>query len=444
MSDLKIEYKEVKDIIPYVNNSRTHSDEQITQIAASIHEFGFTNPILLDGDNGIIAGHGRLLAAKKLGMDEVPTIDLSYFTEAQKRAYIIADNQLALNAGWDEELLKIELQELDEMDFDLDLMGFDDDFMDGLDGDVEGKWDDDEKSEFNLADRFIVPPFSVLNTTRKDWLDLRHEWDKLGINSGGGRNSGMQKGMNVLQSKARENGAGAMGESDDSIFDPVLAQLMYHWFNIEGGSILDPFAGGSVRGIVAKKMGYDYTGFDIRQEQIDFNIENCSDIGVSLPNWICDDSLNIDNHVNEKVDMVFSCPPYADLEVYSDMSNDLSNMSYEDFIETYSNIIKKSCDKLKFNRFAVFVVGEIRDKKGMYRNFVGDTVKAFIDSGLSYYNELILVNSTGSAALRVGKYMKRRKPAKIHQNVLVFYKGENHDDIVTEFKELNDKYEIEN
>lgn len=113
-------------LIPYARNSRTHSKDQISQIASSIKEFGFTNPILIDELGGIIAGHGRLLAAQKLGMDEVPVIELSYLTEAQKKAYIIADNKLALNAGWDEEMLKIEFEELKALDFDLDLTGFDD------------------------------------------------------------------------------------------------------------------------------------------------------------------------------------------------------------------------------------------------------------------------------------------------------------------------------
>ena len=123
--DLKVEYRNIKELIPYCNNSRTHSDEQVLQIASSIKEFGFTNPVLIDGQGGIIAGHGRIMAAQKLKMDEVPTITLSGLSDAQKKAYIIADNKLALNSGWDDELLKIELEQLKELDFDLGLIGFD-------------------------------------------------------------------------------------------------------------------------------------------------------------------------------------------------------------------------------------------------------------------------------------------------------------------------------
>lgn len=124
--------KPVDELIPYINNSRTHSDEQVAQVAASINEFGFTNPILIDEDSSIIAGHGRLLAARQLGLTEVPTITLESLTEAQKKAYIIADNQLAANAGWDLDLLKLEVENLQELDFDIELLGFDDDFIDGL------------------------------------------------------------------------------------------------------------------------------------------------------------------------------------------------------------------------------------------------------------------------------------------------------------------------
>ena len=121
---LKIVQKPVDKLIPYVNNSRTHSDEQIAQIAASIKEFGWTNPILVDGENGIIAGHGRLMAARKLGYTEVPTIELKDLTKTQRKAYIIADNKLSLNAGWDDEILRFELGELDAAGFDLELTGF--------------------------------------------------------------------------------------------------------------------------------------------------------------------------------------------------------------------------------------------------------------------------------------------------------------------------------
>ena len=129
---LTVTYKRVDELIPYVNNARTHSDDQVTQIASSIKEFGFNNPILTDGENGVIAGHGRLLAAKKLGLETVPTIELSGLSEAQKKAYILADNKIALNSGWDEELLKIELDDLQLQGIDLETVGFSDEELQSI------------------------------------------------------------------------------------------------------------------------------------------------------------------------------------------------------------------------------------------------------------------------------------------------------------------------
>lgn len=134
----------VADLIPYARNSRTHSDAQVAQIAASIREFGFTNPVLVDGANGVIAGHGRILAARKLGMDTVPVIELAHLSEAQKRAYVIADNKLALNAGWDDEMLRVEISELTDAGFDVSLLGFSDEELALMDPEqVEGLTDED-------------------------------------------------------------------------------------------------------------------------------------------------------------------------------------------------------------------------------------------------------------------------------------------------------------
>jgi hypothetical protein len=121
---ISIAYRPIDKLIPYARNSRTHSPEQVAQIAASIKEFGFTNPVLIDGDSGIIAGHGRVMAAQKLGLEQVPCIELKHLTDAQKKAYVIADNKLALNAGWDMEMLRVELGDLGDLDFNLDLTGF--------------------------------------------------------------------------------------------------------------------------------------------------------------------------------------------------------------------------------------------------------------------------------------------------------------------------------
>jgi hypothetical protein len=139
---MQVTYKNIEDLIPYARNSRTHSDKQIAQIAASIKEFGWRNPVLIDGDNGIIAGHGRVLAARKLNIEQIPTIDGSDMTDIQKRMYVIADNKLALNADWDDEILALELEELESLGADIELLGFDDEELDDLNGDDEGDGDE--------------------------------------------------------------------------------------------------------------------------------------------------------------------------------------------------------------------------------------------------------------------------------------------------------------
>jgi DNA modification methylase len=162
----EITWRSVDQLIPYARNSRTHSKDQVAQIAASIREFGWTNPILVDGDGTIIAGHGRVMAARKLGETEVPCIELGHLTEAQKRAYVIADNQLALNAGWDAEMLKVEIAELVDADFDLGLLGFDDAMLAGLMGvETEGLTDPDDVPEAPAV------PVTVLGDV---WVMGRH------------------------------------------------------------------------------------------------------------------------------------------------------------------------------------------------------------------------------------------------------------------------------
>lgn len=165
---INIEYVPVAELIPYAANSRTHSDVQVTQIAASIREFGFTNPILVNGENTIIAGHGRLMAAKKLGLDEVPVISLDHLSKAQQKALVIADNQLALNAGWDIDMLKVEIEGLQLEDFDLDLLGFDDKFLDGLlePEPTEGLTDEDAVPEVPETPKTVLGDVWVLGNHR--------------------------------------------------------------------------------------------------------------------------------------------------------------------------------------------------------------------------------------------------------------------------------------
>jgi len=327
-----------------------------------------------------------------------------------------------------------------------------------------------------LKNKFLIPPFSVLSARDGDWQNRKRQWLQLGIQSEVGRGENLQglspaneeyrynkdaylarigrgklangkglarcfgqdlmKGENPNFGKPKmgnlpinsvfrpsEDAGNPQSQSGTSIFDPVLCELMYSWFCKDGGQILDPFCGGSVRGIVASVMGYKYWGCDLRQEQIDANysqIDLCPD---NKPVWVCGDALEKVKEAPES-DFIFSCPPYGNLEVYSDDPRDISNMDYFQFIETLEEIVKLLVSKLKDNRFACFVVGDFRDKKGFYNNFVSHTIDCFLRAGTRLYNEIILVTPVGSLPIRITKQFEAsRKIGKTHQNVLVFCKG---------------------
>ncbi len=270
-----------------------------------------------------------------------------------------------------------------------------------------------------LRDKFIEPPFSVLDTKSGNWQRRKNLWKKLGIKSELGRDN---KKVNSI--RLETNGEDITKNPYQSIFDPALCEIIYHWFCTKGGDILDPFAGGSVRGIVANYMGYFYTGIELRGEQVESNREQALDILDinKQPQWYVGDSNKVLDELNKEYDFVFSCPPYANLEVYSELEGDISNMNYKDFLFAYESIIAKSCKLLKVGGYACFVVGEVRDRKGNYIGFVPDTIKAFQKCGMSFYNEAILLNAIASASMRANGNMKSQKLVKVHQNVLIFKK----------------------
>lgn len=297
-----------------------------------------------------------------------------------------------------------------------------------------------------LAGKFMFSPFSVFRSFDDAWMKRKRQWLRLGIQSELGRNDSLllsnKTGVATLDAKNGEKWEPASGKnvwqnSGTSIFDPVLCELMYAWFCPECGRILDPFAGGSVRGVVAAKMGYQYWGGELRKEQVEENIKQGKEIVPNnQPTWVCGDSqLTVPSA--PRADFIFSCPPYGNMEVYSDLEEDLSNKVYEEFLVLYKNIIAKACKRLKQNRFACFVVANFRDSKtGFYYDLVGDTVRAFEECGVHYYNEGILFTSIGSLPLRTGKqFNASRKFGKAHQNILVFYKG-NPKEIKTIFGEV--------
>ena len=274
-----------------------------------------------------------------------------------------------------------------------------------------------------VAGKFTLPPFSVLNTTEGFWQERKRNWLSLGIRSEVGRDDALtyqSSEGSFFQSVVQQRGGGT------SIFDPVLTELLYDWFCPRGGQVVDPFAGGSVRGIVAACLGRSYWGCDLSAAQVAANIEQGADIvPLNQPTWVQGNS-DLMLECAPDADFIFSCPPYGDLEVYSDDPSDLSNMPYAQMLISYESIIRKAVAKLRPNRFACFVVSEFRDPRGHYRGFVPDTIRAFEDAGAHFYNEAILVNSCGSLPVRITKQFESgRKMGRRHQNVLVFVKGDS-------------------
>jgi SAM-dependent methyltransferase len=284
-----------------------------------------------------------------------------------------------------------------------------------------------------LADRFLMPPFSVLNAREGEWQNRKREWQALGIQSELGRGA-MQ--ASLASARGVQTGDGA-GEAEDwcttSIFDPVLCELAYRWFCPFGGQIIDPFCGGSVRGIVAAWQGMRYFGCDLSQQQVQANREQADELcklQMAKPQYVCGDARNVLAQEADDApfgaDFIFTCPPYFDLEIYSELPEDLSNMTWSHFCEAYDDIIAKAARRLKSNRFACFVVGDIRDQRtGAYRNLPGVTTQCFLRAGFTLHNEAILVTSVGTLPVRAAAaFEASRKLGKTHQTVLVYCKGD--------------------
>jgi hypothetical protein len=337
----------------------------------------------------------------------------------------------------------------------------------GTDETLEKEFVRNKNSFSPLVDRFLVPPFSVLHADAEYWQNRKRQWVGLGIRSELGRDS---------ETNVRTFGSGAPGDlqaefkaklrneqiegnetgtAGTSIFDPVLCECMYRWFCPENGHILDPFAGGSVRGIVAGCLGRSYTGIDIREGQVKANVEQAKEIvkkmpAMKIPSWIAGDSTVLNQILDEEApfdppqyDMIFTCPPYYNLEVYSTKEGDGSNYeSYPKFIAWYESIFRQAVDRLKPNRFAVLVVGEVREE-GWYVNFERDNISIFERLGLKHYNRIVLETVKGSLPIRIGaQFAKYRKVGSTHQMIYVFWKGGDWKVIPQEFGILGENDEI--
>jgi hypothetical protein len=276
-----------------------------------------------------------------------------------------------------------------------------------------------QKASGPVAERFTLPPFTLLDGRSGEWQERKRAWNAMGIRGEVGRDAAAIHCPN-------QSAAGGLDDANyTSIFDATMCEIAYRWFSPAGGQVVDPFAGGSVRGIVAGCLGRQYWGCDLRPEQIAANQVQADDIAPSVrPVWVCGDSMDTLADAPD-ADFVFSCPPYGDLEKYSDDPRDLSAMDWHAFVAAYKRIILRAVGKMKPDSFACFVVGDFRDGRGFYRNFVSETIDGFEQAGARLYNEAILATAIGSASMRVTKQFETsRKMAKTHQNVLVFCNGD--------------------
>ena len=267
-----------------------------------------------------------------------------------------------------------------------------------------------------LINDFIIPPFSYLDTKMKYWKDRRSMWNKYVGDSTETRDGDFGRAYNFQKQSLQKR---------TSTFDPVLVEIMYKWFcPKENIKILDPFGGEQTKGVVAGCLGYDYYGIELRQEQVDVNTK----LAEKYPSvhYVCGNSVHIDDvFMNNDFTFLFTSPPYYNLEVYSDGDSDISaKQSYEDFMFDLTRIFIGCYRLMQNNTFAVIKVGELRKDNGSYYGFVPDFIRMMVQCGWQYYNEIILLNDIGSAQLRAAGNMKSRKIVKLHQNILVFYKGD--------------------
>jgi len=435
-----LETRKLSELRPYYKNPRDITEEGLKELSESFDQIGLAQFININTNGTILSGHARWMQLVKEGVKELDVlVPDRLLTSKEEEAVIIRMNK-NISGKWNYDILanQFELEDLLEYGF--------------TEEELHIEIDDINKEDVkkgSLSDDFGIAPFSILNAREGWWQDRKRMWIGKGLRSEIGRGDNLLKysdKCNIQQAggkpyelekskygKCPETGIGEKYGKEEmngtSIFDPVLCEIAYRWFCKKGGLVVDPFAGGSVRGIIASFLEMQYIGIDLRQEQVDANRLQAQDIinqdGVFLV-WHTGDSKDIIKIMPDvKADLVFSCPPYADLEVYSDNPNDLSTMEYNKFKEVYFEIIKNTCSLLKEDSFACFVVGEVRDKKGNYYNFVSDTIEAFVRAGLSYYNEMILITTIGSLPIRSGRvFRSSRKIGKTHQNVLVFVKGD--------------------
>lgn len=392
-------------------------------VAESVEVNGFFGGILVQRSTGrVLAGNTRFRVASEEGVEAMPGFWLDVDDETALRI-LLSDNRTSDLATYDEGALATLLEEVAGSAAGLLGTGYDEAALGALLEEQltdDGSFQDDygEFSGISLADRFLAPPFSVLDGRAGYWRARKRYWiEEVGIRSETGREANLlNASAAMLQSK---NWKGT------SVFDPVLCELMYRWFCPAAGHVLDPFCGGSVRGLVASACGLGYEGFDLRPEQIEANEQNAHEVGLApgdYPGWRLGDSSEAE--YRKPGDLLLTCPPYWSLERYSDVEGDLSNFrEAEEFYEGLAACFAPATAALNDHRFAVVVIASMRHSGQLY-DLGGMVDRIMSEQGLSFFNDSILLTPLASAALRGARLFAGRKLVPVHQRVLIFVKGD--------------------
>jgi len=436
----------VDQVQPHPMNPR---QGDVAVIGESIAENDFYGALIIHKPTGnILVGSHRWQAARTSGLEELPAFVLDV-SEERARKIMAVDNRASDLAGWNEAGLVALLREMIPTPSGLAGSGFTDAALMRLVTDLSRK---DEPGP-TLADQFLVAPLDVLDGRRGWWMQRRKRWLALGIKSELGRfedgehRAAYQGGWRRLDAQRHgtrtrqeeilgrkltkeELAAEEAANVGVSVFDPVLCELAYRWFCPDGGTIVDPFAGGSVRGIVAALLGRAYHGNDLSARQVAANVAQAAEL---LPRvaaggtcrWDTGDSATwAPQLAAESADLVFTCPPYYDTEVYSSGATDLSAMGTAAFEDAYMTIMAGVGRALRPDRFAVVVTGDSRGKDGFLRDLRGATVRAMAAAGCGYCSGAVHVTPVWSLASTAARQFRtRRTLGRIHEDVMVFCKG---------------------
>jgi len=405
----------------FQGNLKSLKERDMEKLKKSMLRNGFNAPIFCwAGHDYILDGHQRIKAIDELlheghtlqGGPKLPYVGIEADNEQQAAEMVLTYNSQyghMSNKSLLEfvETFQINLPELPEF------ITLSDVFIEKFVFNAEG-----EGVSGSLKRDYIMPPFSVLDTRQADWQHRKGHWNNL-MQDREKTREGVLKYSTVSSLKDQFQGG-------TSLFDPVLAEVLFKWFLPKGGTILNLFAGDMEPNIVAGAKNLNMIGIELREEQVEHTISQLKNLGFHSVKLICDDVLNQNKHIEKNsIDLLFSCPPYYDLEKYSDNPKDISNMEDQEFEKVIRQSIHDGVRNLKENRFAVFVVSEVRNKAGYFRKFIPKIIKDFEDAGAFYYNEIILINAIGTLPIRTRKFWEAsRKVGRTHQNILVFYKGD--------------------